>query len=243
MNDLMKTYKNYQKGYYTSTFYEALFRAFEVADTQNREKLLTVYPELRPQKRKDKKSKIKSDLKIGDKVKMVNCLEASDYPDKIWTVRSMPWELGHGQEVVLLEDFSGGFCTDMLLKVNNDERDNNETTETHKETQELVFCENCKYLYIHKEPDWWRERYGINNDCRESFCCEKVNYITIPARITPLKRIPAIYGNNCEKINANNNCSQYKRDDRALYSYTTTPGLIMFVVIMIILILVMLFYF
>lgn len=56
-------------------------------------------------------------LKIGDKVVMVNCFVARKNEGVEWTVRSDPWELGHGEEVVLLEGRSGGFATDCLRKV------------------------------------------------------------------------------------------------------------------------------
>jgi hypothetical protein len=54
-------------------------------------------------------------MKIGTKVKMVNCAEAEHpkYKDKIWKTRSKPWNLC-GTEVVLLEGFSGGFSTECL---------------------------------------------------------------------------------------------------------------------------------
>lgn len=57
-------------------------------------------------------------LKPGDKVVMHTCYEASKekYRDKVWTVRSNPWMLC-GTEVVLLQDFSGGFSTEFLRKV------------------------------------------------------------------------------------------------------------------------------
>lgn len=55
-------------------------------------------------------------LKPGDKVKMVNCAEAKSNQDKVWTVRSDPWEVC-GSEVVLLEGKSGGFATRFLRKV------------------------------------------------------------------------------------------------------------------------------
>lgn len=49
---------------------------------------------------------------------MHTCYEASKekYRDKVWTVRSNPWMLC-GTEVVLLQDFSGGFSTEFLRKV------------------------------------------------------------------------------------------------------------------------------
>lgn len=57
-------------------------------------------------------------LKPGDSVRMVNCYEAklSKNKDKVWKVRSEPWELC-GTEVVLLEGKSGGFATCCLEKV------------------------------------------------------------------------------------------------------------------------------
>lgn len=58
-------------------------------------------------------------LKPGDQVVMIDCYEArlDKYKDKVLTVRSEPWELGHGEEVVLLEGKSGGFATRFLKKV------------------------------------------------------------------------------------------------------------------------------
>jgi len=56
-------------------------------------------------------------FKIGDHVKMVNCCEAEEYSDKIWIVKSEPWKLGCGVEVVILEGWSGGFGCDFLQKV------------------------------------------------------------------------------------------------------------------------------
>lgn len=53
----------------------------------------------------------------GDKVKMINCIEAEINPDKIWIVRSESWKLGSGIWVVLLEGKTGGFCCDCLEKV------------------------------------------------------------------------------------------------------------------------------
>lgn len=58
-----------------------------------------------------------SGLKLGDKVKMVNCLEAESYPDKIWTTRSEPWIMSGHTEMIMLEGFRGGFCTEMLERV------------------------------------------------------------------------------------------------------------------------------
>lgn len=63
-----------------------------------------------------KRKLIKSGLKIGDLVKMVNCYEAEKCPEKVWTVRSEPWEVC-GSEVVLLEGKSGGFDTSCLQKI------------------------------------------------------------------------------------------------------------------------------
>jgi hypothetical protein len=52
-------------------------------------------------------------MKIGTKVKMVNCLEAKEYGDKIWVTRSEPWEVC-GSWVVLLEGKRGGFDVSKL---------------------------------------------------------------------------------------------------------------------------------
>jgi len=53
------------------------------------------------------------DWPIGTKVRMVNCLEAEEAGDKIWTTRSEPWEMC-GTQVVLLKGKSGGFDTSCL---------------------------------------------------------------------------------------------------------------------------------
>lgn len=55
---------------------------------------------------------------IGTKVRMVNCLEAEKYGDKVWITRSDPWEMC-GSQVVLLGGKSGGFDTSCLEVVEN----------------------------------------------------------------------------------------------------------------------------
>ena len=61
---------------------------------------------------------MRTQLKPGDKVKMVDCAEArlEKYRDRIWEVDSEPWNLC-GSEVVLLQGFRGGFATKFLRKV------------------------------------------------------------------------------------------------------------------------------
>lgn len=56
---------------------------------------------------------------IGKKVRMVNCSESEKYKDKIWTVRSEPWNLC-GTKVVLLEGKSGSFDLSCLEVVNDE---------------------------------------------------------------------------------------------------------------------------
>lgn len=56
-------------------------------------------------------------LKPGDKVRIIPpCYESKmkKYQGRIFTVRSIPWKLGHGTEVVALEGITGGFKTDCL---------------------------------------------------------------------------------------------------------------------------------
>lgn len=48
------------------------------------------------------------DIKIGAKVRMVNCMEAEKYGDKVWEIRSEPWQCC-GSTIVLLKGKSGGF--------------------------------------------------------------------------------------------------------------------------------------
>ena len=59
-------------------------------------------------------------MKIGDKVKMVNCIEAEENPDKIWTVRSEPWDVC-GSMCVFLEGKSGGFAVECLEIIKREE--------------------------------------------------------------------------------------------------------------------------
>jgi hypothetical protein len=54
-------------------------------------------------------------MKIGTKVKMVNCAEAEKYKDRVWITRSEPW-IVCGEKVVLLEGYSGGFSVKCLRK-------------------------------------------------------------------------------------------------------------------------------
>ena len=52
-------------------------------------------------------------MKIGTKVKMVNCFEAEIYGDRVWITRSEPWEVC-GTMVVALEGKAGGFAVECL---------------------------------------------------------------------------------------------------------------------------------
>ena len=53
----------------------------------------------------------------GDKVVMHTCIEAKHYNGKIWECATDSWD-NYGTELVMLEGFSGGFCTEFLQKVN-----------------------------------------------------------------------------------------------------------------------------
>lgn len=57
-------------------------------------------------------------LKPGDQVVMYGCAEtrSEKYKNKVFTVRSEPWELC-GSEVVKLEGIVGGFATEFLRQV------------------------------------------------------------------------------------------------------------------------------
>jgi hypothetical protein len=55
-------------------------------------------------------------MKVGTKVKMINCLEAENYKDRVWVTRSEPWFLGK-EWVVLLEGKSGWFAVKFLKEV------------------------------------------------------------------------------------------------------------------------------
>jgi hypothetical protein len=60
-------------------------------------------------------------LKVGDKVRMVNCGEADHYKDRIWVCRTDSFISKYGHEpkpeLVFLEDFSGSFYCPYLEKV------------------------------------------------------------------------------------------------------------------------------
>lgn len=60
------------------------------------------------------------DVIIGNRVRMVNCLEAEKYGNKIWTIVSEPWECC-GSIVVRLKDKSGGFDISRLAIVEGDD--------------------------------------------------------------------------------------------------------------------------
>lgn len=55
-------------------------------------------------------------LQIGDKVKMVNCLEAECHADEVWTVASAPWEVC-GSVVIKLDGYRGGFDVTKLQRI------------------------------------------------------------------------------------------------------------------------------
>lgn len=69
--------------------------------------------------RKQPKLKL-SGLKAGEQVVMYTCSESRKYPDRVWTTRSDPWDLC-GLEVIMLEGFSGGFATEYLKRVTDNE--------------------------------------------------------------------------------------------------------------------------
>lgn len=55
-------------------------------------------------------------LKAGDKVKMVNCLEAEKYQDQVWECRSDTFQTASNDYAVFLNGFSGYFYQDFLQK-------------------------------------------------------------------------------------------------------------------------------
>lgn len=59
----------------------------------------------------------KRNLPIGTHVVMFDCLEADIHKGKTWKTRSIPWKLGSGDRIVLLEGYSGGFLTSKLKVV------------------------------------------------------------------------------------------------------------------------------
>jgi len=61
-------------------------------------------------------------MKIGTKVRMVNCAEAEKYSQTIWTTRSEPWPCC-GRMLVSLEGRAGGFNLACLEAVADDEKE------------------------------------------------------------------------------------------------------------------------
>ena len=62
---------------------------------------------------------MKIELKIGDKVKMINCGEADHYKEKIWVCRTDSFYPEHYKKdnVVMLEGFAGWFLCEYLKKI------------------------------------------------------------------------------------------------------------------------------
>jgi hypothetical protein len=60
------------------------------------------------------KIKFIPDLKMGTNVRMVKCLEAETYKNKIWKTRNEPWQIPCGEWLVLLEGYAGGFAVKFL---------------------------------------------------------------------------------------------------------------------------------
>lgn len=96
-------------------------------------------------------------MKIGTKVKMVNCYEARKDPDKVWVTRSEPWELGHGQKVVLLDGKTGGFSIDCLEIV--DEKG-------LQDVRVFQLCESdAVAAYTQDEArEWYKQLTGLSDD-------------------------------------------------------------------------------
>lgn len=59
-------------------------------------------------------------LKKGDKVVMHTCIEADSHDGTVWTCSTNEFKHhpNHDYTVVMLEDYSGSFCTEFLQKVN-----------------------------------------------------------------------------------------------------------------------------
>lgn len=96
-------------------------------------------------------------MKIGTKVKMVNCYEAKKYPGKVWVTRSESWELGHGQKVVLLEGKSGGFSLDCL-----------EIADEKGLQDVLVFqlceCDAVAAYSLDEAKSWYKAETGLTDE-------------------------------------------------------------------------------
>jgi hypothetical protein len=68
-------------------------------------------------RRTDAGPKIENGLPPGTKVKMVHCLEAEEYPGRVWTTESKPFRIGSGAWIVLLEGYRYGFYVRCLEAV------------------------------------------------------------------------------------------------------------------------------
>lgn len=58
-------------------------------------------------------------LKKSDRVIMVNCLEARNYKNKVWTVTSEPFLNAQNKEVVSLNSYIGEFSTSKLSRIDD----------------------------------------------------------------------------------------------------------------------------
>jgi len=114
-----------------------------------------------------------SNLKPGDFVIMKNCAEADIYGDRVWVVSSEPWALVHGEKIVRLEGYRGGFAIECLKQV--DEID-------HKYTENIV-CPHCGYEDT-DSYEWERDAIEVHNavieceDCGKKFSCSREFEIT-----------------------------------------------------------------
>lgn len=81
-------------------------------------------------------------IKKGDKLKMVTCIEADTYKDRIWIARTDEFNSDAGYAVVFLEGFSGYFACEFLEKVEK----------TMMDYQDVLVKE-CKYCPFNYENE------------------------------------------------------------------------------------------
>ena len=95
----------------------------------------------------------------------------------LWVVQSEPWALGHGEKIVRLVGYRGGFAIECLKRVGDID---------HKYTENIV-CPYCGYEDT-DSFEWERDAIEVNNvavecdECGKKFKCSRQFEITYTTR-------------------------------------------------------------
>lgn len=97
-------------------------------------------------------------MKIGTKVTMINCHEATKNPDKIWVTRSEPWEAS-GSSLVLLEGKTGGFDVSCLKIIEEEKEEKMKRFKSNRTLSEIIEIASNSNWDVDKEDfekggDW-----------------------------------------------------------------------------------------